>query len=738
MRRAAVAAFLLVAACHSPSVRAGGPESGPATRKPLLAEIALGDAAATRPGAGQRPNRLVRERSPYLREHAFDPVDWRPWGKEAFAEAKRRGVPLFVSSGYSTCHWCHVMHRQSFEDEEVARKLNEGFVCVKVDREELPDVDESLIRAVQAISGSAGWPCTVFLLDDGRPFYGATYFPKNALLELLANISTLWNDPEKRKGIAGDAKELADFMARSDATAKGTDLSRQPLRAAVLAFTKRFDKKNGGFGKAPKFPCAPDLSFLLRHSHSETARKMALGTLDRILAGGIHDHVGGGFHRYSTDEEWKVPHFEKTLYDQALLVEALVSAYDLTAGERGAEPRASRDRYAHAIRGTCEYVLRDLRLPSGGFASAEDADSSGAEGLFYTWTQAEVASACGDEKLAAYACDRFGVEVTGPVDGRSVLHLSKEGNDKDDATALEALRRVRAGRVRPPRDEKVLAGWNGLMIAALARASWVVGEPRWLDAARTAARLVDTKLVSKEGRLQRRLVDDEARFPAALEDHAYLLHAYVELYEADFDPVWLEKGRELLAKTKALYWDGARWLSRAKDQEALVAAPGEVVFEGALPSPAAMLALEETRLARLSGKEPELARSELLSVGASLDREPEAAPTFLSALDSLLAEPVEVVVSGRPGEATTALLEAARARASSLFAGAVVALVDGSDAAKKALGDLAEGREPAEKPRVFLCVGTTCQAPVDDPAKLPELFEKVTGKRGAEPRESGK
>jgi uncharacterized protein YyaL (SSP411 family) len=713
VKKAALAAFLFIAACHSPSVRAGGAET-PSARKPLLAEIALGDAAAARPGAGQRPNRLVRERSPYLREHAFDPVDWRPWGKDAFAEAKRRGVPLFVSSGYSTCHWCHVMHRQSFEDEEVARKLNEGFVCVKVDREELPDVDESLIRAVQAISGNAGWPCTVFLLDDGRPFYGATYFPKNALLELLANITSLWNDPERRKGIAGDARELADFMAKSDATAKGTDLSRQPLRAAVLAFTKRFDKKNGGFGKAPKFPSAPDLSFLLRHSHSETARKMALFTLDRILAGGVHDHVGGGFHRYSTDEEWKVPHFEKTLYDQALLLDALVSAFELTHEER----------YAQAIRGTCEYVLRDLRLPSGGFASAEDADSSGAEGLFYTWTQAEVASALGDEKLAAYANDRFGVEVTGPVDGRSVLHLAKEGNEKDDALVMDALRRVREGRVRPPRDEKVLAGWNGLMIGALARASWVVGEPRWLDAARTAARLVDTKLV-KEGRLQRRLVGDEARFPAALEDHAYLVHAYVELYEADLDPVWLEKARELLAKTKALYWDGEHFRSRASDQEALVAAPGEVVFEGALPSPAAVLALEETRLARLAGKEPELARSQLLSVGGSLAREPDAAPTFLAALDSLLAEPVEVVVSGRPGEATTALLREARSRASSLFASSVVALVDGSDAAKKALGDLAEGREPGEKPRVFLCVGKTCQAPVDDPAKLPELFEKL-------------
>jgi uncharacterized protein YyaL (SSP411 family) len=704
--------------------------AGGLARADEAASAALGDMAATRPGAGRHPNALIHERSPYLREHAFDPVDWHPWGKAAFEEAKRRGVPVFVSSGYSTCHWCHVMHRESFEDEEAARKLDAAFVCVKVDREELPDVDEGLIRVVQAVQGDAGWPCTVFLLPDGRPLYGGTYFPKNALLDMAGNIADLWKDPEKRKSMASDAKDLQDFLARTTSLPRGrAETDRTLIRNAVVAFAKDFDPKNGGFGKGHKFPRGPDLSFLLRDAHSETARKLALATLDRILAGGIHDHVGGGFHRYTVDEEWKVPHFEKTLYDQALLTDALVDAYELTRDER----------YARAARTTCDYVLRDLATPSGGFATAEDADSSGGEGRFYTWTKAEVEAVCADDRLAAFVCSRFGVEAAGagPVEGRSVLRLavplSEFASPVGDPVLLEsegiaALASARAARVRPPRDEKVLAGWNGLMIAALARASLALSEPRFLDAALAAARTVATRLVSPggrdgltAGRLLRRLVGDEARFPGALEDHAYLVRGYAELYEATLDPEWLERAQDLLARARALFWDGARFTARAKDQPALLASPVEGTDEGALPSPAAVLAEEDVRLSSLAGREPELARSELASVSTLLAREPEAVPTFLAALDRLLSEPVTIVISGTPGDATRDLVREARARP--LPPIALLALVDGSDGAKRALGELAQGREPGPRPRAFVCVGKTCKEPALDAAALRALLD---------------
>lgn len=717
-RTHAAVALLCLAACTA-NVRADDP---PKPRKyiyyrarPISADFALGDGAGVRPGAGCRPNKLIRERSPYLREHAFDPVDWHPWGAAAFAEAKKRDVPLFVSSGYSTCHWCHVMHRESFEDEEVAEKLNASFVCVKVDREELPDVDESLIRAVEAIQDSAGWPCTVFLSPDGRPFYGGTYYPRNALIELVGNIAGLWNNPEKRKGVLGDADKLVEFLKQhaEPAAADKAALDKELIHGAVRDFAKIFDAKNGGFRKAPKFPCAPELSFLLAHSHSDAGRTMALLTLEKILEGGVTDQLGGGFHRYATDEQWRVPHFEKTLYDQALLLDALVDAYSLTKAER----------FAAGARRTVAYVLRDLRLPSGGFASAEDADSAGGEGLFYTWTQGEVEAALGTDR-AKPVCAHFGIEPagSGPVEGRSVLRVAAPLDPAIERDAIAALTSARDLRVRPPRDEKVLTGWNGLMIAALARASVVLDEPRWLDAAREAARLIDAKLVGKDGRLLRRLMGSEARFPGALEDHAYLARAYLALYEADLDPEWLERARDLLAKAKALYWDGSRFTSHAKDLEALAAAPADSTFEGALPSPAATLAIVDLRVSVLTGTESTLARSQLEGVSSTLKNDPVAAPTSLSALDLLITEPVEVVISGRPGPMTDALVRAARTGAS---ASRLVALVDGSERAARVLGELAKDRAPGERPRAFVCIGKTCQAPVEDPGALVALLAKT-------------
>jgi len=624
-------------------------------------------------------------------------------------------VPLFVSSGYSTCHWCHVMHRESFQDEEVAAKLDASFVCVKVDREELPVVDDSLIRTVLAIQGSAGWPCTVFMGPDGKAFYGGTYYPRNALVELVGRIAALWK--ENRKGIADDAAQLAEFMAKQRTVEKG-ELDRSLARNAVLVYAKAFDPKNGGFGKEPKFPRGPDLSFLLEHSHSDVGRKVATITLEKIARGGIHDQLGGGFHRYATDAEWKVPHFEKMLYDQALLVSAYTAAFQWTRDET----------FARAARTTCDYVLRDLRLESGGFASAEDADSAGAEGLFYTWTRGEVERALGDEELARVACTRWGIEPAGagPVDGRSVARIASDvGSPDQERIARETLLATRAHRVRPPRDDKVLVGWNALMIGALARASVALDEPRFLEAAREAVAVIESRLVSKEGRLLRRLVADQARYPGALEDHAYLVHAYVELYEADLDSAWLEKAQGLLEKTAALFWAGDHWSSKAKDQEALGAAPGDEPEEGALPSPAGLLALEEARIAVLTGREAPRAWKELERAYGAIVREPLAVPTYLAALDALLSDSVEVVVSGKPGPETDALIKEARAPR---ISNRLIALVDGNDRTTRVLGPLAEGRAPGPKARAFVCVGKVCQAPVETPDALRALFDKLGAK----------
>jgi uncharacterized protein YyaL (SSP411 family) len=717
-----VAAVLVVT--FATLARAAPPEE----RRALAADAALGGLGAARPGAGKRPNALIQEKSPYLREHAFDPVNWHPWGAAALDEAKRRNLPLFVSSGYSTCHWCHVMHRESFEDAGVAAILNAGYVCVKIDREELPDVDEGLIRAITALAGSAGWPVTVFMGNDGRPFYGGTYFPRPALVGVLNQISALWKDEKSRAGIGDDAQKLADFLATTGAARGKGKLDRSIVAGAVAGFAQVFDKANKGFGDGAKFPEAPNLTFLLR-LESEAARKMALETLDRILEGGIRDHVGGGFHRYATDAKWRVPHFEKTLYDQALLAGALTDAYRLTG-----EPR-----YANGVRTTLDYVLRDLALPSGGFASAEDADSSGEEGLFYTWTQGELETAL-PERLARYAHRRFGIEPMGQgaVGGRSVAYLARSSAEaaaglEGDAAAIEsetvaALLLERSKRVRPARDEKVLTGWNGLAIAALARASWVLGEPRYLEAARRAATLVEAKLRRKDGRVLRRLVGDEARFQGALEDHAYLAHGYVELYEATLEPAWLARACDLLTRAHALFWDADRGAfgSRARDAESLLATPGRDEGEGALPGPAAVLALELVRTGTLTGRDEPLAlaRSQLETTADLMRSQPYAVPTSLAALDALLRDPVAIVLAGPRGPALDALLEAARRRP---LPGAVLALVDPAEPACEAvLGDLARGRMAKDgRPQAFVCVGKTCLLPVDGAEALAKVLAGI-------------
>ncbi|MBI3725697.1 thioredoxin domain-containing protein [bacterium] len=725
-----IAASVLATGCT------GVARADPPARPGISADAGMGGLAAARFGAGKRPNALVHEKSPYLQEHAFDPVDWHAWGKAAFEEAKKRDLPVFVSTGYSTCHWCHVMHRESFEDDEIAALMNEGFVCVKIDREEMPEVDESLISAVSVFQdGNAGWPTTVFLGHDGRPFYGGTYYPKNALKELLGNVRGFWKDPKERAKLAEDAEKVVQILK---------DSARKPAAPGVLApalaedavagFAKSYDPVNKGFGSHNKFPQSPDLSFLLRVGRkNERARRMALETLDAILAGGISDHLGGGIHRYATDVKWRVPHFEKTLYDQALLASALVDAWLQTK-----EPR-----YESGARATLDYVLRDLRLGSGGFASAEDADSSGEEGRFYSWTVGEVEAAL-PEKLAKLAFARLGVEPagSGPLDGRSILYLAATRADAAKAAgispqeepalereAVAALFSARSVRVRPPRDEKVLSGWNGLTIAALARAGAAFREPRYVEAARAAALLVEQKLRGPGGRLLRRLVGDEARFLGALEDHAFLARGYVELYEATLEIVWLERARALLDAAGELFWDEARgdFSTRAKDAEKLGPEVAGDFGEGALPAPSAVLAQELVRVSELLGNDAFRARAKkaLESAASFMKDSPRAVPTYLAAADQLLADPIEVVLAGPRGPALDALLAEVRSR---FLPNAVLALAGSQDSEREnaVLGELAKGRTAIKgRPQAFVCSGSTCRLPVTEASELGKILDEL-------------
>jgi uncharacterized protein YyaL (SSP411 family) len=692
-------------------------------RKTVASDALLGDAAGAREGAGRRPNGLAFEKSLYLREHAYNPVDWRPWGDAALDEAKRREVPIFLSIGYSSCHWCHVMARESFEDPDVAKLLNERFVPVKVDREENPDVDAAYIRAVEAIHGSAGWPLSVFLEPNGKPFYGGTYFPREPFLELLHHVDDLWRT--RRRDLEGDVSRLEHLLSRTAPRKAGATIDEALLDRAAEAMLAQQDPLHGGEGTGSKFPRAPSIAALLDLGRARpAARAAALATLDAIVRGGIHDHLGGGFHRYTVDREWRVPHFEKTLYDQALLASVLVDAWRATM----------EDRWARAARAALDYALRDLRLESGGFASAEDADSPGGEGRFYTWTREEVGALGLEPATAELACRRFAIEAQGKgnLDGRSVLRLADaQGDVARIESAVAAMREARAARARPARDDKAIAGWNGLMITALAKAGAALGEPRYVEAARTTARVVLEKLRGKNGRLLRRLAGGRpGELKAALEDHAYVAAGLLDLYEADPDLRWLEAARAVVVQTLDLFWDekAGTFARRARDEPPLAVPSGDDGFEGVLPSPEATLALVLVRLGAITGRADVTDRASkiVLARSTELDQDPAGAPTLIRAAALLVRGPRELVIAGtREAPATRALLREARAR---YLPDLTVAVIDPSDGTRavELLGDLARDRGPTSDGRAqaFLCRGKTCRLPTSDPAALAKMLDE--------------
>jgi uncharacterized protein len=628
-------------------------------------------------------NRLAHETSPYLLQHAGNPVDWLPWGDEAFARARAEERPLLVSIGYSACHWCHVMERESFEDEATARMMNDLFVCVKVDREERPDVDAVYMDAVIALSGQGGWPMTVFVTPDGEPFFGGTYYPPEprhgmpAFQQVLGAVAEAYRD--RREDVGRQAAVLVDALRQGAAK----EPSAEPLTAelsddAIDVLRSQFDPQWGGFGRAPKFPPASAIEFLLRRGEFGPA----LGTLDGMAAGGMYDLVGGGFHRYSVDRQWLVPHFEKMLYDNALLVPAYLHAWVLT-GTAG---------YRQIVEATVEYVLRELALNGGGFASAQDADTDGVEGLTFTWTADELAAVIGPGRE----------ELLQPFeDGRSIIRGRLTDEEREVLFAARDL------RPKPFRDDKAIASWNGLMLAALAEAGRRLERDDWIDAARTLAEFLLGPL-SSGGRLHRTWRDGVAKGTGYLEDYANVAHGLYELHVATGELRWLEESRRLALLAVELFGDDERggFFLTPSDGEALVARQKDL-DDNPTPSGNSMLAFVLLRLARIWGDD-ELERSAvgvLRLVRDVVSRAPSAFGWALCALDLYLSPPRELAIVGGPDT------EVARAALRGFDPNAVVAFGPGEGV------PLLEGKTLVDgKPAVYVCERFACRAPVTDPA----------------------
>jgi uncharacterized protein len=665
-------------------------------------------------------NRLASESSPYLRQHADNPVDWYPWGEDAFARAVAEDKPILLSVGYSACHWCHVMAHESFEDDDVAAVMNERFVNVKVDREERPDVDAIYMDAVQALTGQGGWPMTVFLTPDGRPFYGGTYFPKDdrqgmpGFIRVMDAIDDIWRT--KRADVFDQAEQLTNAMSASSLKdqldASGAELSPVVLDQAEAAFAATFDARLGGFGTAPKFPPSMAIDFLLRRSirtGSTDALAMATTTLDAMAAGGIYDHVGGGFARYSTDAHWLVPHFEKMLYDQALIVGAYLRAYLVTG-----EPR-----YRRIVEETITYVLRDLRHEDGGFYSAEDADSEGVEGKFYLWSLEELTEVCGDaapEVIRAYGVTAGG-NFRDPHTGYSgnILHLV-DRTETPSAEITDALGRLferRETRIRPGRDDKVLLGWNALFLRALAEAAAAFDRADWMEAARANVRFLESALRRDDGRLLRSWhVTSGGRHLAVAEDYAALLGATVTLAEVD-DVAWLARAREYAGELVRLFHDEASggFFTTGIDAEALIVRPQDF-FDNATPSENSLAADGLLRLAAITG-DPGLESGprQLLSRLAPLaGRHATSFGFLLGAYERAVTPPIEIALVGHDPDLRHEVF--GRLIPASVAVQAEPGM--GADATPLlADRDLVDG-----VPTAYVCEGFACRLPVTTAAAL--------------------
>ncbi|MBA1340840.1 MAG: hypothetical protein C5S40_01750 [ANME-2 cluster archaeon] len=684
------------------------------------------------------PNLLIKEKSPYLLQHAYNPVNWHPWNKETLQRARVEDKPIFLSIGYSTCHWCHVMARESFESEQTSDILNENFICIKVDREERPDLDEIYMKAVQMMTGTGGWPLSVFLTPDKKPFYGGTYFPPGpihglpAFNDILQAIVRNWCD--NRDQLLASSEDITDLLQKSylqkpHSREVSVDLLDDLYEQLVL----QFDPDYGGFGadvaaltvKRPKFPLPCYLSFLLRHHHrtgEKTALTMVTQTLHAMAKGGIFDQLGGGFHRYSTDRYWLVPHFEKMLYDNALLSRVYLEAYQVTG-----DPIFER-----IAKDTLDWVLREMTDSDGGFYSAIDADSEGVEGVFYVWSPDEVRSVLGDERGKAI-CRYFGVTPQGNFEGgKSVLHKAgPSGAVEREDTILEAKEKLllaRNQRIRPATDDKILTGWNGLVIRAFVTGYQVLHESRFLEAATSSARFILQNLV-KNGRLCRRYRDREAMIPGTLEDYAFFIAALLDLYEASFNPEWLREAFWLNDAMIELFRDDANggfFFNRHGETEILAAI--KEAYDGPVPSGNSIAAENLLRIGTLADDEDmrRRARDIFLAFGAQLEESPLSHTQMLSAVDLYLNSPTQIVIACDDVKETKEfVLEINR----HFLPDKLIAFAGNRafDEVDPGLVPLTRGKVAIQgKPTVYICENYTCRAPITE---LEDLRQVLSGRR---------
>lgn len=678
-------------------------------------------------------NRLKDQKSPYLLQHANNPVDWYPWGKEAFQKARKENRAVFLSIGYSTCHWCHVMEEESFENLEIAELLNQHFISIKVDREERPDLDNIYMQSVLAMTGGGGWPLSLFLTPEGKPFYGGTYFPpqdkygRPGFKSLLLAIADAWK--YKQPEILG---AITEVQQRLDLQVKGIrpgQTSESILKSAFQNFSSKYDSTYGGFGQAPKFPMAHSLSFLLTYWYrydENQALEMAEKTLQKMAGGGIYDHLGSGFHRYSTDQSWLVPHFEKMLYDQAILSKAYLEAYQVTKNEL----------YSQVAREIFEYVNRDMTHPKGGFYSAQDADSEGKEGKFYVWKPEEVKKILG-EKDAQLFCEIFDITEAGNFEEReSILHLEKplellakihnlsqEELKEFLGSAKAKLFQVRENRIHPHTDDKILTDWNGLMIASLAYGYQVLGEEKYLRAAERSASFI-LKNLQQNGRLLKHYREGAAAVPGYLDDYAFFVQGLIELYQASFNPDWLKEAVRLTEDMLKLFWDeeNSGFFFSGTDSEKLISRTKEI-YDGAIPSGNSVAIYDLLRLGKLTMNQEYIDRAEqaLKSFAGTISSNPSAYSQMLIALDFYLGPTKEIVIAG-DSKQTHKMIE----RVNSHYLPRKVILFSPAGAAGKGIQSLVpflQNMAPQDgDPTAYVCENFICQLPTKDLTKLDQLL----------------
>ena len=693
-------------------------------------------------------NRLIHETSPYLLQHAHNPVDWYPWGEEALQRAKELDRPILLSVGYSACHWCHVMERESFENEDIAALMNEHFVSIKVDREERPDIDAIYMQAVQAMTQQGGWPMTVFLTPDGRPFYGGTYFPPRdrygmpGFPHVLHTIADIYQ--HQRKQVEEQADQLADYLQKRSAsplrgrgdTAPGGALPLEILGVASRELAADFDAVNGGFGNAPKFPNTMALEFLLRmHLHrmrgeigtraTRPELEIVELTLQRMANGGIYDQLGGGFHRYSVDAEWLVPHFEKMLYDNALLSRLYLHAYLVTG----------KPFYRRIAEETLDYVAREMTSPEGGFYSTQDADSEGEEGRFYTWTPGEIEAAL-DPEDAALFMRYYDVTAGGNFEEKNILHVPADAQSVADEAGVsserlqealqrgrEALFRLREKRVHPGRDEKILTAWNGMMLRSFAEAARHLERADYLQIAARNADFLLANLV-RDGRLLRTYKDGRARLNGYLEDYAMLADGLLALYEADFQARWFAEARRLTDEAIALFADQQQggFFDTGSDHEALISRPKEIM-DNATPAGNSVAVDVLLRLAAFTGEDAYRERADeyLRSLADIIAQHPQAFGHLLGALDFSLSPVKEIAIIGDPAQPDTqSLLRVVNGRylPNDVLACAPV----GDQNAGQVVPLLADRPAKDGKATAYVCRHFACLAPVTTPAGLEQLL----------------